>query len=324
MRAKDIPLPHRWPHLVRQAMIHAASLAHCDILYAWSKAENSSAPTAWLKGQIDKLQTELAQTQNQNRILMTRFERIPAQRLPNYSPPERMEILAHKSACGWNLQQTAEAFMLSENTISSWLKRVDDEKLVSLPVPWNKYPDFLRGIAQALKQLVPRMGKKKIVEYFARSGLYLAANTIGRYLKSEDPINPEDLEVSEEEPESKSISSEYPDHVWSLDLTAVPTFGGFWTSLIPNSLAQVCPYCWWILVIINHFSRNADVVSLYNEFRSHEYLGSRTPMEVYNHSPPSAPPLKLVHTSEVPKLELHVSYLEGRKHLPIIDIKKAA
>jgi len=63
--------------------------------------------------------------------------------------------------------------------------------------------------------------------------------------------------------------------------------------------------------------------SWYNEFRTHEYLGSRTPMEVYNHSPPSAPPLKLVHASEVPKLELHVSYLEGRKHLPIIDIKKA-
>jgi len=47
-------------------------------------------------------------------------------------------------------------------------------------------------------------------------------------------------------------------------------------------------------------------------------------MEVYNHSPPSEPPLKLVHASEVLKLELHVSYLEGRKHLPIIDIQKAA
>jgi len=135
MRVKDIPLPHRWPHLVRQAMIHAASLAHCDILYAWSKAENSSEPTAWLKGQIDKLQTELAQSQNQNRILKARFERIPAQRLPNYFPTERMEIIAHKSACGWNL----------------------------------------------------------------------AANTIGRYLKSEDPIKPDDLDASEEEPESKSI-----------------------------------------------------------------------------------------------------------------------
>ena len=159
-------------------MIHAASLAHCDILYAWSKAENASAPTACLKGQIDKLQTELAQSQNQNRILMARFGRISPQRLPNYSPTERMEILAHKSACGWNLQQTAEAFMLSENTISSWMKRIDDEKLVSLPAPWNKYPDFLKGMAQTLKKLVPRMGKKKIAEYFARSGLYLAANTI--------------------------------------------------------------------------------------------------------------------------------------------------
>jgi len=207
-------------------------------------------------------------------------------------------------------------------------------------------------------------------------------------------------------------------------LTAVPTLGGFWTSLIPNSLEQVWPYCWWVLVIIDHFSRNAVGFALfkksptseevtaaleksiprtgrkakhiisdkgkqfdcenykgwclqnsmktrfgtigkhgsvsvterlvktlkfectkliciplnfkamryelalffswYNEFRTHEYWGSRTPMEVYNNSPPTESPLKLVHTSEVPTLELHVSCLEGRKHLPIIDIKKAA
>ena len=47
-------------------------------------------------------------------------------------------------------------------------------------------------------------------------------------------------------------------------------------------------------------------------------------MEVYNHSPPSEAPMKFVHTSDVPKLELHVSYLDGRAHLPIIDIKKVA
>ena len=62
----------------------------------------------------------------------------------------------------------------------------------------------------------------------------------------------------------------------------------------------------------------------YNELRPHKYLGSRTPIEVYNHSPPSEPPLKLVHASEIPELELHVSYLDDMKHLPIIDIKKAA
>ena len=62
----------------------------------------------------------------------------------------------------------------------------------------------------------------------------------------------------------------------------------------------------------------------YQKIRTHEYLGSRTPLEVYNHSPPSEPPLELVHASEVPKLKLHISYLDDRKHLPIIELKKAA
>ena len=61
----------------------------------------------------------------------------------------------------------------------------------------------------------------------------------------------------------------------------------------------------------------------YNEFRPHEYLNARTPMEVYNHSPPKET-LKLIHGSEVPKMELEISYLDGRKHLPVIELKKVA
>jgi len=63
--------------------------------------------------------------------------------------------------------------------------------------------------------------------------------------------------------------------------------------------------------------------SWYNEYRPHEYLKARTPEEVYNHSPPKEC-LKRVHGSEVPKLELELSFLDGRKHLPIIEFKKTA
>ena len=33
---------------------------------------------------------------------------------------------------------------------------------------------------------------------------------------------------------------------------------------------------------------------------------------------------KLVHGDEVPEMKLQISYLEGRKHLPIIELKKTA
>jgi len=205
---------------------------------------------------------------------------------------------------------------------------------------------------------------------------------------------------------NRNPQSEYPYHEWSLDLTAVPTFGGFWTSLIPNSLAQVWPYCLWVLVIIDHFSRNAIGFALFKKSPTSEEVtatlessiartgrkakhiisdkGPQFDCENYkgwclqnnmktrfgvigkhesvavterlvktlkfectrlisiplnlkamryelalffswdNEFPPHEYLGLLVHTSEVPKLELRVSYLEGRKHLPIIDIKKAA
>ncbi len=61
----------------------------------------------------------------------------------------------------------------------------------------------------------------------------------------------------------------------------------------------------------------------YNQFRPHEYLKSKTPQEVYNHSPP----LKVIefkHNSNLPELKLNISYLDGWKHLPVVEIKEAA
>jgi len=52
-------------------------------------------------------------------------------------------------------------------------------------------------------------------------------------------------------------------------------------------------------------------------------LKSKTPLEVYA----NLPPLKVIefkHNSEMPYLKLNISYLEGRKHLPILEIEEAA
>jgi hypothetical protein len=61
----------------------------------------------------------------------------------------------------------------------------------------------------------------------------------------------------------------------------------------------------------------------YNQFRPHEYLDARTPEEVYNHSPPLEK-IVLKHGSDIPRMELELSFLDGRRHLPVIDFKDAA
>jgi hypothetical protein len=210
MNVEDIALPGNWPDLVRRAMLHAVSLAHVGITCAWSRAADSGLQNVRLKAKLDKLQTELARKDNQLNIIKSRMSRVPAKKRPYYLPNERMRILNHKAACNWNLKQTAEAFQTDPATIASWMKRIDDDSLINIPVPWNKYPAYLRYAVRQFKALVPRLGKKKIAEYFTRSGLYLAASTIGRYIKSDLPDKPPETEGFELNDKTREIKSHHP------------------------------------------------------------------------------------------------------------------
>jgi len=319
------------------------------------------------------------------------------------------------------------------------LKQEGPNALVQIPVPVNKYPEFLTYITQQFKTLLPLFGKKTLAEYFLRAGLHASSSSIGRRLKTcfSKPPNPfPDPTVpprTNPETTAKHIVSRHSNHIWLIDLTAVPLSSGFWTSWPPFSLIQKWPFCWWVLVIVDHFSRRcvgfalfkkspsskqvqrvlnkairrnkkpkhlisdkgtqfwpscarsicearnhsyhlwcrrkgiaprfgavgkhgsiaiterfirslkdectrriivpfdfstmrleiALYVIWYNQFRPHSSLHSRTPQEVYDNSPP-LPVMHVKSNSLTPPLELHVSYLEGRRHLPIVELKLAA
>ncbi len=324
--------------------------------------------------------------------------------------------------------------MINPGTISSWMRRIEDDGFFKEQTPVNKYPDALKFLVQKFKVLVPAFGKKKIASFFFRAGLDLSATSVGRFLKDlpSDLPEPLDDEVLEKEEKIKRVISRHPNHTWMIDLTAVP-IGGFSCTWMPQSIKQSWPFCWWVAIVIDHFSRKVigfaifykqpeseDVISLlnrlirkvkrkpkyiisdkgsqfhppasakekdnhpykawcklkkitprygavgkhgsiaiierfmkslknectrrlilipydldemrqelmlyctwYNQFRPHEYLKSKTPQEVYANSPPLKV-LDFKHNSEMPDLKLHISYLEGRKHLPIVEIKEAA
>jgi transposase InsO family protein len=40
-------------------------------------------------------------------------------------------------------------------------------------------------------------------------------------------------------------------------LTAVPTSAGYWVPWLPFALPQCWPFCWWLAVVVDHFSRRA-------------------------------------------------------------------
>jgi transposase InsO family protein len=167
-----------------------------------------------------------------------------------------MRILQVKACRGWSYEQAADAFMIDEQTLRSWCLRVDEEgegALIQISELVNKYPDFVRYLVKQLKVLLPTMGKTRIAQILARTGLHLGVTTVGRMLRDTDPIPEETAAL--DVVETRIVTAKRPGDVWHVDLTTVPTGTGFWVPWVPFALPQQWPFCWWVSVVIDHFSR---------------------------------------------------------------------
>jgi len=438
-----IGLPRGWNSRVKSAVVRVISLAHFSLAHARGWAADSVNQRVRLKAENDRLRAEVGMLREEIRIKDVRMAQINPHRRPHYPPAARMAILEVRAARGWTLAETAKAFMVTPETIASWVGRVDEEgpdALVQIREPVNKFPEFVAYIVRRLKTFCPTMGKRKLAETLARAGLHLGTTTVGRMLKSKPrPIPP----VAADEPAGRQrvVTAKYRNHVWHADLTTVP-IAGFWCSWLPFALPQCWPFCWWLCLAVDHFSRRimgfaifrqeptseavraflgrsmaaagtvpkyvicdrgkqfyssdfrawckrkgirprfgavgksdsiavvertiltiklllgqlmliplrrdafrrelAAIVAWYNEWRPHAGLGGRTPNEVYhgrrpaNRLPrweprpkwprgsPCAKPITLVKGRPGARLDLDVGFLDGRKHLPIVRLKRAA
>ncbi len=254
-KTPKIPLPKSWTGHVRFAVLHVISLAQYATVYTRSWAANSLNGRVRLKAENDRLHQEVALLEEEIRIKDARTLQVSPQRRPHYPPTERMAILELRAARGWSLRQTANTFHLTAATISAWMHRLDEsvpDALVQLRKPVNKFPEFVRYAVQLLKALCPNMGKVKIAEVLARAGLHLASSTVGRML-NEEPSHPRSVAKMHED--EKRVTADRPNHVWHVDLTTVPITDGLWAPWIPFALPQRWPFCWWVAIVLDHYSR---------------------------------------------------------------------
>ena len=66
---------------------------------------------------------------------------------------------------------------MTEETIASWLRRIDEEgerSLVQIAEPLNKFPDFVGHLVRWLKTMCPTMEKVRIAQVLARVACSLA------------------------------------------------------------------------------------------------------------------------------------------------------
>jgi putative transposase len=248
---RSVPLPRGWSKHVKSSLLHAISLAAMALTVAGGRHAR-----ARLQTELDRANTEIALLKEELAIKDARWGRVPPRRRPRFTPVQRMRILQVKAARGWSCEEAAEAFMIDEQTMRSWLRRVDEEgegALIRTAEPVNKFPDFVRYLVKQLKVLLRTMGKARIAQVLARAGLHLGVTTVGRMLKETEP-SPEGA-VTLEVIEKRVVRAIYPGEVWHVDLTTVPMGSGFWVPWFPFALPQLWPFCWWMAVVIDHFSR---------------------------------------------------------------------
>ena len=138
--ALKLQFPKSWPAAVRSAMLHVISLAKYAAVYTRSWAADSPNARVRLRAERDRSQEDAALLREEMRIKDARMTRIPSQHRPYYTPAERLAILEVRAARGWSVEQTANAFLVTAATVTSWRKRADEDgtdALVQLPTPVN-------------------------------------------------------------------------------------------------------------------------------------------------------------------------------------------
>jgi transposase-like protein len=218
----DIQLPKGWPRFVRCAVVYVISMAQASLTITRSWAANSYNARIRLKAENDRLRQDLALLTEELRIKDSRTERIPAQRRPHYPPVERLAILELRAARGWSLAQTAARFQVTPVTIASRMTRLDEEgpsAIVQIREPVNKFPEFVAYVVRRLKVLCPTMGKAKIARVLCRAGLHLGSTTVRRILRDSPGRTP----LPAPRVANRAVTARHPNHVWHVDLTAVPT-----------------------------------------------------------------------------------------------------
>ena len=262
-------LPKNWPATVQSEACCTSSVwqKFAIIKRAWMDGQQSQQLLVRLKAEYDPARKKTPCCAKDFARSRTRVSSHPARRnRPQYPPCERMAVLALKTARSWSLEATARAMNVSSATVASWLKRLDEKgpkALVQLPVPVNKYPQFVKHAVTRLKTLCPTMGKVKMAQTLVRAGLHLGATTVRRMLKDGEgttkaPAPGDNNPSSGKVDGPRVVTAKYPNHVWHVDLTAVPTGLGFWcTPNLPFALPQRWPFCYWLAVAVEAITHAA-------------------------------------------------------------------
>jgi transposase-like protein len=269
-------LPKRWPIRVKLAVLHVLALLRVQLAMLRAKASEETRTLLRQDARDALLQVVLVE----KAILKRRLGSIDPRRRPHYSPEDRLKILELRAAQGWTLEQTAERFLVSVMTLTTWMKRVDEQGPNALvrAVPVNKYPDFVTRVVQAVPLAAPMFGNRRIAHIFGRLGLVSSPATVRRMRQKKlavlppppaegtaSPAVPDPPAIAGAEdsvgpsPKTRAtgtgVTSKHEHHVWHVDLTWLSFSLGDWVPWEPLALPKIFPFGLVLAAVMDQWTR---------------------------------------------------------------------
>jgi transposase InsO family protein len=175
------------------------------------------------------VQVELERSREVLDILRARLERFPARQRKHYTPEERFRIVVLMRTHGMSRRETAESFLVDEQTIARWQREALAEPesetigtLLRARPPLRSYDDVVKRLVQMLDGY--RIGgSARIAQMLARAGIKLGRETVRRYRKAPRCPRPE----GDEGAGGRVLRAKYVNHVWMADLSEIRGFLGF-------------------------------------------------------------------------------------------------
>ena len=260
---EKLPLPKSWPKLAKRALVLVNSMLKVSFDIELGRRLDCASHHAREHAEHERLRLDSDSDLEAFRLVHARFGRMDPKKRTHYTRAERFRILELKARNGWTAVQAADCFLVDEDTVCRWIKtlvQVGEGKLLAIEPPVNKFPDFVDRIVTRMVVALPQPTKRKIAAYLARAGLHISASAVYDRIKA--PREPDSDATAEEQPlvpekpeSPRTVAAHYPNHVWNVDLTVVPIRGGLWSPLLPFALPQTWPFCWWIAIAEDMFSR---------------------------------------------------------------------
>jgi transposase InsO family protein/transposase-like protein len=174
---------------------------------------------------------KIRQLEQEILLLRARMSRIDAKHRSRYTPEERFNILVHKETYSLTLEQTAQRFLVSAQTIKRWFdealreptKKTIGSLLKAVP-PLTRYSDVTRNLVCLMEQM-GFGGCKRIAQTLTRAGIKLSRETVRRYRKQPRQPRPNPKPTSA----GGVLIAKRPNHIWMMDITHIPSMLSLFT-----------------------------------------------------------------------------------------------